>query len=239
VELIAPFFIFFPRRIRHACAWLMISLQALILFTGNYAFFNLLTLLLCLLLLQDSAWPKIKLPVTRAWPWPVTAGISTLILLMTFCALPSLRPFYIVNRYGLFAVMTTERPEIILEGSYDNTTWLPYEFKYKMGDVKKMPAFVAHYQPRLDWQMWFAAFGNYKQNPWFIRLCEKILEDSPEVLRLLEKNPFPDDPPRYLRALVYDYHFTSPAERKETGAWWRRELKGLYCPALERLSQSS
>ena len=235
VELIVPFFIFFPERIRHVAAAILICLQLLIISTGNYCFFNLLTLLLCLLLLEDSAWrKKLKSPKARDWPWPITGAVGVVVILMTFGALRVLEPLKLVNRYGLFANMTTERPEIILEGSEDGKNWLTYDFKYKVGDIQRKPVFVAPYQPRLDWQMWFAALGSHKQNGWFIRLGEKILEGSPDVLRLLEKNPFPDRPPRYLRALVYDYHFTNPAERKETGAWWRRELKGLYCPVLER-----
>ena len=128
--------------------------------------------------------------------------------------------------------MTTERREIIVEGSNDGVNWLPYEFKYKPGDVNRRPAFVAPHQPRLDWQMWFAALGDYRQNPWFMDFCERLLQGSPEVLALLEKNPFPDHPPRYIRAELYDYHFTDLAERRATGAWWKREFIGEYLPPI-------
>ena len=143
-----------------------------------------------------------------------------------------LSPLRTVNSYGLFAVMTTERREIVVEGSNDGTNWLAYEFKYKPGDVNRRPAFVAPHQPRLDWQMWFAALGDYRQNPWFANFCERLLQGSPEVLALLEKNPFPGHPPRYIRAELYDYHFTSFAERRATGAWWKREFIGEYLPPL-------
>jgi hypothetical protein len=128
--------------------------------------------------------------------------------------------------------MTTSRPEIIVDGSQDGETWLPYEFKYKPGDLKERPHFVEPLQPRLDWQMWFAALSSYENNPWFINFCVRLLQGLPEVLSLLKTNPFPDKPPRYIRAVVYDYHFTDFAERRAEGTWWQRELKGLYCPIL-------
>jgi hypothetical protein len=110
--------------------------------------------------------------------------------------------------------------------------WLSYEFKYKPSDVNRRPAFVAPHQPRLDWQMWFAALGNYQQNSWFASFCERLLQGSPEVLALLAKNPFPDHPPRYIRAEFYDYQFTDTAERRATSAWWKRELIGEYLPPI-------
>jgi hypothetical protein len=115
--------------------------------------------------------------------------------------------------------MTTDRREIVFEGSNDGVNWLPYEFKYKPGDVNHRPGFVAPFQPRLDWQMWFAALGNARQNPWFVNFCEPLLQGSPDVLALLAKNPFPGHPPRYVRAEFYDYHFTNFAERRAAGAW--------------------
>ncbi len=143
-----------------------------------------------------------------------------------------LEPFRTFNGYGLFAVMTTERREIIVEGSDDGVNWRPYEFKYKPGDVDRRPAFVAPHQPRLDWQMWFAALGDYRENPWFVNFCLRLLQGSPEVAVLLAKNPFPDHPPHYLRAGLYDYQFTSFAERHASGAWWKREWVGEYLPPV-------
>lgn len=128
--------------------------------------------------------------------------------------------------------MTTSRPEIIVEGSNDRTTWLPYEFKYKAGDLGKVPKFNEPHQPRLDWQMWFAALGNYEANPWFVNFCVRLLEGSPSVLHLIGKNPFPDEPPKYIRASVYLYSFTNFAERKDTNRWWKREYRGPYIPTL-------
>jgi len=128
--------------------------------------------------------------------------------------------------------MTTTRPEIIVEGSNDGETWLPYEFKYKPGGLARRPMWVEPHQPRLDWQMWFAALGNYQSDPWTLRFMVRLLQGSPDVLRLMEKNPFPQAPPRYVRAQLYEYRFTSFAERRTTGNWWRREYKGEYLPAL-------
>jgi hypothetical protein len=152
-----------------------------------------------------------------------------------------LSPFRSINSYGLFAVMTKDRPEIIVEASNDGRDWKEYEFPHKPGDLQRRPSFVAPHQPRLDWQMWFAALGNVRQNPWFVNFCVRLLQGSPEVLALLEKNPFPDQPPKYVRAKVYDYQFTSKEERRRTGAWWRRERKGEYLPpiSLEMLQQSA
>ena len=108
----------------------------------------------------------------------------------------------------------------------------PYEFKWKPGDPGRRPAFVAPHQPRLDWQMWFAALGDYRGNPWFVNFLVRLAQGAPEVLALLRKNPFPEQPPRYLRAVLYEYHFTDFAARQTTGEWWRRERKGLYCPEM-------
>jgi len=263
VELVIPFLIFTPRRPRQFASVVLMAFQIVILLTGNYCFFNLLTITLCLLLFDDVALRKLMparwrldspfmTPSSKRLYWPrqvtvpllcVTAAIS----MIQFSGIFKMRvpwprtlvevyewiaPFRSLNTYGLFAVMTTNRPEIIVEGSVDGQTWLPYEFNYKPGDVKRRPAFVAPHQPRLDWQMWFAALGRYEQNPWLLNSCARLLEGSPEVLALLERNPFPQAPPRYIRAVVYDYHFTNFATRRETGAWWRREYKGPYMPVM-------
>jgi hypothetical protein len=144
----------------------------------------------------------------------------------------SLGPLRIVNGYGLFRVMTKSRPEIVVEGSADGNEWLPYEFKWKPGALDRAPGWVAPHQPRLDWQMWFAALGDYRQNPWFVSLLERLLRNTPEVTRLLARNPFPEIRPRYIRARVYEYRFTNWAEHRATGAWWKREESGEYLPAI-------
>jgi lipase maturation factor 1 len=129
-------------------------------------------------------------------------------------------------------VMTTSRIEIEVQGSEDGESWQSYGFKYKPGDVTRRPPWVAPYQPRLDWQMWFAALGSYQQNPWFTNFMLRLLQRSPDVTALLATNPFPNGPPRYIRALTYDYRFTDLAARRTTGDWWRRERKGSYFPEV-------
>jgi hypothetical protein len=141
-------------------------------------------------------------------------------------------PFRVVNPYGLFQVMTTQRPEIEIEGSDDGASWKSYAFRWKPGPLARRPEFVAPHQPRLDWQMWFAALSDFSSEPWFLSLCQRLLEGSPPVLALLATNPFPRAPPRFLRATLYQYRFTDAATRRATGAWWRRERVGSYCPVL-------
>jgi len=260
IELAVPFLIFLPRRLRHCAAAAFAALQVLILLTGNYCFFNWLTLALCLPLLDDAllhrflpaCW-RTKPPVLRRdswarWPVQVTLALAVIVacaslvqLFATFHVLlrhpdPAyavfrwVQPLRSFNNYGLFAVMTTTRLEIVVEGSNDGESWSAYEFKYKPGDLQRRPGFVAPHQPRLDWQMWFAALGDYRQNPWFVNFCIRLLQGSPEVTALLERNPFPKAPPRFIRAELYEYHFTDAATRRRSGEWWRRELKGIYLP---------
>jgi lipase maturation factor 1 len=246
IEILIPFLIFAPRRLRHFAAWSLILLQICILITGNYAFFNWLALAFCLFLFDDRALTKI-IPA-RPRKTAVPAVIFGIILLFGFAELYDnfmrrplpvvstlmgfTAPFGIVNGYGLFAIMTTQRLEIIIEGSNDGVTWLAYEFPYKPGDVRRRPPWVAPYQPRLDWQMWFAALGNYRENPWFVSLVARLLHGSPDVLKLFAYNPFPEKPPVRIRAVVYEYKFTDSETRRKTGAWWTREPLGRYIPSI-------
>ena len=141
-------------------------------------------------------------------------------------------PFRVVNSYGLFANMTTSRPEIRVQGSNDGQIWSDYEFKYKPGDLGHMPRWVQPHQPRLDWQMWFAALGTYRQNPWFISFAERLLQGSPDVLQLLDHNPFPEKPPRFVRAELYEYSFTDFSAKRADGTWWESEYLGPYLPPV-------
>jgi predicted DCC family thiol-disulfide oxidoreductase YuxK len=264
IELVVPFLIFLQRRPRFVAFWLFVTLQLVIALTGNYTFFNLLTAVLCVPLLDDHALTRFarKRIESSQTLRPRRTGalriiglsalglaaivwlsVSTVELLGAFHyrwspASPLVRlyrtvaPFRSINGYGLFAVMTMARPEIIVEGSNDGVTWLPYEFKYKPGDPTRPPRFVAPHQPRLDWQMWFAALGEVRQNPWFVNFCLRLLEGKREVLALMKTNPFPDKPPKYIRASLYDYRFTNFQQRRVNGSWWRREYKGEYLPAI-------
>jgi lipase maturation factor 1 len=267
LELGVPFLIFTPRRLRRLGAAIIAGFQLLIALTGNYCFFNLLTIILCVLLLDDSffiRWLPSRLvnrmaahaTADRHSSWVAPAGkviratVAVLILVIsgselleTFGhdgAVPNLAhrliswqaPFYLSNTYGLFAVMTTSRIEIVVEGSNDGQRWQAYEFKYKPGNVARRPCWVAPYQPRLDWQMWFAALGNYQENPWLSNFMLRLLQGTPEVTALLASNPFPNAPPRYIRSVAYDYRFTDFTLRRATGNWWQREQKGLYFPEV-------
>jgi predicted DCC family thiol-disulfide oxidoreductase YuxK len=272
MELGVPFLIFTPRRFRRLGAGLIVGFQCLIALTGNYCFFNLLTIFLCVLLLDDSffrRWLPKRLidrltertgaerhaslaspagKVIRAVLAVLILMVSGSEMLVTFehgGAVPGFAsqlvdwqaPFDLVNTYGLFAVMTTSRTEIVVEGSNDGQTWQGYEFKYKPGELARRPPSVAPYQPRLDWQMWFAALGNYQENPWFPNFMIHLLRGTPEVTALLESNPFPHGPPRYVRAVAYDYHFTDFSVRRATGDWWQRQRKGLYFPEVSLQGQ--
>jgi predicted DCC family thiol-disulfide oxidoreductase YuxK len=254
VELVIPFLIFAPRRIRIFAAWCLLGLQALIFLTGNYTFFNLLAVAMCVFLFDDRdfewkfRWPLINtdkrgsnVVVVVVAVFILAIGVSRMV--ETFLNVPVFivkytAPFEVVNSYGLFAVMTTERPEISVEGSMDGENWLPYSFRYKPGNLARAPRWAAPYQPRLDWQMWFAALGNYRENPWFVNFAVRLLEGSPEVKGLLEADPFGGRSPRYIRAMLYDYTFTDWDERRKTGNWWKRDAKGQYLPPVGLKSQS-
>jgi hypothetical protein len=243
----------------------LVGLQLLIAATGNFAFFNLLAVALCVWLVDDGAWQYGASGFSRTFSdgkpggppeggrhvrktisiaaavvivpvslfhftsslgfllpgWPLIAPIAELV-----------SPLRSVNTYGLFAVMTTTRPEIIVEGSDDGEQWQAYEFPYKPGDLRRHPPVVAPHQPRLDWQMWFAALGRYEENPWFQNFCVRLLQGTPEVQHLLARDPFNGRAPRYIRAELYQYHFAPMSTRRAEGVWWTRERLGGYSPVL-------
>lgn len=145
-----------------------------------------------------------------------------------------LDPFRIANRYGLFAVMTHERYEIEFQGTRDGKTWIPYPFRYKPQDLKTAPGIYAPYQPRFDWNLWFASLGSWRQYPFVIATEAQLLKGSPDVLALFASDPFKGDPPKAVRALLWQYWFTDRATKRAQGTWWRRELLGRYCPTLLR-----
>ena len=147
----------------------------------------------------------------------------------------ALEPLRIANRYGLFAVMTPDRMEIEFQGTSDGKTWIPYPFRYKPQDLKKAPGIYAPYQPRFDWNLWFASLGAWREYRFVIWTEERLLKDDPDVLHLFAGNPFAGGPqPIAVRAVIWQYWFTDEKTKRETGAWWRRELLGAYAPALER-----
>jgi hypothetical protein len=141
-------------------------------------------------------------------------------------------PFRSINGYGLFAVMTQTRDEIIVEGSNDRVTWHAYEFKDKPGDLARRQPWVAPHQPRLDWQMWFAALDQFDAQPWLQTFLLRLLQGSPDVLRLVATDPFMGTPPRYVRCEIYRYHFSGITARRSSGVVWTRERLGDYSPIV-------
>ncbi|HEX4019838.1 MAG TPA: lipase maturation factor family protein [Acidobacteriaceae bacterium] len=146
----------------------------------------------------------------------------------------ALEPFRIANQYGLFAVMTPNRYEIEFQGSNDGHTWVAYPFRYKPQDPKKAPGIYAPYQPRFDWNLWFASLGSWTQYPIVPRTEVMLLRNDPDVLALFAGNPFPSTPPREIRAVLWQYWFSSMKEKRDQGIWWTRQLLGTYAPTLER-----
>lgn len=236
-ELLIPLLYFGNASMRILGAILTIFFQVTIITTGNYAFFNLLTIALCIPLFSTP-------PIGSGLFAIVLNGVGALfilynVLLMTKQFLPNtypilgmnkLRRLGILNTYGLFAVMTTIRDEIIVEGSMDQETWQEYVFKYKPGLSSEGVKQIAPFQPRLDWQMWFAALGNAESEYWFLSFAGQLLQGKPEVLSLLKENPFPDQPPTYLRAMRYRFQFNTIREWRETGKLWKKEFIGVYLP---------
>jgi hypothetical protein len=259
VELGSVFLIFLPRRPRAVAACCIALFQVLIVLTGNYNFFNLLSIGMCVFLLDDAAvrrflprWLVTRVRSRARQPGRAATVIATALALVvvpvglnriwqsltgTNLAVAGtlqhlVSPLMIVNPYGLFAVMTTSRPEIVIEGSADGLVWREYVFRFKPGPLARRARWNIPHQPRLDWQMWFAALGDRRDNLWFESLMRRLLEGSPPVLALLEADPFPDRPPKYVRAQLYDYRFADPTARAATGQWWVRQLAELYFPQV-------
>jgi hypothetical protein len=151
--------------------------------------------------------------------------------------------FHFVGTYGAFGGITRSRYEIVVEGTdeaaiTESTKWQEYEFRGKPGDPRRLPPQIAPYHLRLDWLMWFAAMGSYYRHPWFVHFIAKLLEGDQAVLSLIKGNPFPQNPPRYVRALLYEYRLSPPTIKRRTGQWWVRELAGTYFPAVSLQSPS-
>jgi hypothetical protein len=263
---------FFPRRVRLVCFWIVTPWQIGVILTGNYAFLNYLVAVLGFLLLDDLSlrWlipAKFRPPlldvegnVQQGSTTPLrkglhAAGVAVAAVLLTWVGyatlvemgamvmsrvpLPvapvsALEPFRIANQYGLFAVMTRGRYEIEFQGSNDGANWQSYLFRYKPQALDEAPRIYAPYQPRFDWNLWFASLGDWRQNELVVFTEERLLSNDGDVLNLFRGNPFPQSPPRYVRAVLWQYWFTSMAEKRQTGDWWRRQLLGLYAPTITR-----
>jgi len=238
-ELLIAWLVFFPKKSRLVAFILTTPLQIGIILTANYAFLNYIVLFLGVLLLARSGMPAVAEFNRRNAVAVAVLGIVFVTTIFGFLvpSFPTLRwlePFRVANSYGLFAVMTRGRYEIEFQGTTDGTTWIAYPFRFKPQDPMKRPGIYAPYQPRFDWNLWFASLGTLEQNVFVLNTEERLLEGSPPVLRLFAGNPFASKPPVAVRAMLWQYRFTTRAERARTGAWWRRTLIGNYSPVIER-----
>ena len=247
IELALPFCIFLPRNARLVAAGGFVLFELLILATGNYNFFNILTIVLCLALLDDR------------WTKPILRGVATtsghrvsrtiavcvmaLGILVTFQSVLRLpapiatlteaaSPLRLANPYGLFAVMTTRRDELVVEGSMDGTTWVPYVFPFKPGNVAASPRWATPHQPRLDWQMWFAALTTPERAPWIYDFAFALLEARPDVLELVA-DPFDGARPKFVRIVRHRYRFSTYQEKASTGDWWVRGAATTWLPPAQ------
>ena len=253
-ELIVPFGYFLPQPLSLIAGLLTILFQGLIMASGNLSWLNFLTMVLALITLDDrllAALIPIRAPELRAPGIAHKVAIVLVAMLVAYLSVNPVRnmlsrrqvmnlsynPLHLVGTYGAFGSVTRLRYEVIVEGTDEDvitpaTKWREYEFKGKPGDPSRSPPQIAPYHLRLDWLMWFAAMSEYYEHPWFVHFLEKLLRADADTLGLLKTNPFPNQAPRYVRAELYEYHFTTPEERKRTGQWWTRQRAGGYFPAV-------
>jgi len=251
VEVGTPFLFFLPQPIAGIAGLITIGFQSTLIVSGNLSWLNWLTIVLCIPTLDPRwfAWlPAAPLAEPQAVHRVATYVVVGLVVLLSVNPVlnlfsssqmmnASFEPLHLVNTYGAFGSITRDRDEIIIEGTTDDvitdqTAWRAYEFKGKPGDPMRRPIQIAPYHLRLDWLMWFAAMSSPDAHPWFPVLLSRLLEGDRPTLALLAGNPFPDRPPKFVRAQLYRYHFTTPEEHRRTGAWWTRELRGTYFPIV-------
>ncbi|MCP5418803.1 MAG: lipase maturation factor family protein [Chromatiaceae bacterium] len=255
-ELIVPFFIFLPRRWRLLAAAVTITMQLLIIATSNHNFINLLTIALCLFLLDDQSltrftpdWMRNRSTQAARKPhWLNTLLLAAGAMLILSSTLPLLftsltgidpgksvmawsdrvRRFGIGHAYHIFPTMQTERIELIIEGSMDGNHWYGYALPWQPSAPERRPPFIVPHHPRLDWMMWFVPTQQPPGSYLLERLLHRLAQGSPQVSALFATDPFGEKPPDYLRVLAYRYRFSTAAERRATGDWWQREYLGIY-----------
>ena len=258
-ELMAPWFAFWPRAARHIAGGVLLAFQVSLILSGNLSFLNWLTIVPILACFDDTLLRRV-LPrplVARAeraaaetrpsrTHQVAAAALVVLVGVLSFRPVRNLlsqrqmmntsfNRLELVNTYGAFGSVGRLRPEIVFEGTSDETIgaetrWREYEFKCKPGDVMRRPCAIAPYQERIDWQLWFAAMSTPENYPWTLHLVWKLLHNDRGALSLLATNPFPDAPPRYIRARFYRYEFAPPGD--PSGAWWKRTLLDEWLPPL-------
>jgi len=248
-QLVVPFFLFFPQPIASVAGLVILTTQSWLLLSGNFSWLNVLTMTLAVASLDDDTLGRI-LPIARpdqsAEPWHqwLVVGVTIVIVLLSYRPARNLLsrhqlmntsfdPLHLVNTYGAFGSITKERYEVVIEGTDEpvltpSTAWREYEFKAKPGDVRRRPPQYAPYHLRLDWLMWFAAMSSPMYHEWFVPLVVKLLEADAPTLRLLRSDPFAGARPRFIRATLYLYRFTTPRERHESHAWWVRSRVDEY-----------
>jgi hypothetical protein len=257
VELVAPFFLFGPRRARLVAGALVIAFQTSLILSGNLSFLNWLTIVIAVGCFDDAAlctvlprvlrrrsqWLQAQSRVNPLRVW-IGRGLAMLVAVLSIAPVlnmlsprqqmnTSFEPLHLVNSYGAFGSIGKQRDEVILEGTRDDPRdprahWLEYQFKCKPGDVARRPCWITPYHYRLDWQMWFAALSDYENEPWLVHLIYKLLHNDAAVQQLLANRPFPAAPPRYIRAERYRYRFTHFGDPD----WWQRQRIGTYLPPL-------
>lgn len=251
IQLVIIWGLFFPQPIAAISATLIILSQSYLILTGNYSWLNFLTIFLAFSGFSDGIIENLfslTPPAYSSIPlfYSIIIGILTIaVIYMSIAPVKnmlsthqkmnfSFNPIHLVNTYGAFGSVTKERYEIIIEGTREQTVsedteWKEYSFKGKPGDPEKRPPQISPYHLRLDWQMWFAAMSNSpRRHPWFRPFIGKLLQNDPQTLKLIKENPFPHKAPKYIRARLFRYHYTSPQERRKTGRWWNREFVSEY-----------
>ena len=253
-ELIVPFGYFLPQPVASIAGILTIVFQALIMASGNLSWLNFMTIVLAVPMLDDRIFAFLAplRPAVLHEPHVVhkiaILAVAAMVAVMSIDPIRNMispnqvmnteyNPYHLVGTYGAFGSVTRMRFEVIVEGTDDaapgpSTKWREYEFKGKPGDVSRIPPQIAPYHLRLDWLMWFAAMSDYYDHPWFVHLMGKLLQGDAGTLSLLKTNPFPNHAPRFVRAELYKYEFTTPDEKRATGHWWKRERAGIYFPAV-------
>jgi hypothetical protein len=255
-QLVIPFLLFAPQPVASIAGIVIVLTQLWLVFTGNFAWLNAITIVLAFSAIGDSVVHRI-IPAIPAdlgtpqssplWFTIVVVAVTALLVVLSYWPLRNLfarrqlmnasfNPFHLVNAYGAFGSITRNRFEIIIEGTDaeepdESTAWLEYEFRGKPGDVTRMPRQFAPYHLRLDWLMWFLPLG-MRRDRWFIVLLMRLLTADAATLKLLRRDPFDGRRPRWLRAQLYLYRFSTFAEKRESGAWWVREPAGSFVPPV-------
>ncbi|HZQ99853.1 MAG TPA: lipase maturation factor family protein [Chloroflexota bacterium] len=255
LQLVVPFGLLLPQPVAGAAGLLTVVHQGWLILSGNFSWLNAITITLAIAAFDDRQLGTV-LPVQPpvvddppAWHTGLVLLVGAVVAVLSYWPVrnmlsprqamnASFNPFHLVNTYGAFGSITRVRLEVVLEGTEDAeptvaTVWREYEFKAKPGDPRRRPPQVAPYHLRLDWLMWFVPFSLPSVPRWLFALVERLLANDPAILRLLRRNPFPDEPPSYVRASLYRYRFTTPRERRATGAWWHRERVGTVLPPMK------